>query len=125
MEIDINSDRYRICPGCEKDFMAKNRGRIYCTSKCFNDHYNNHRRDKAAYFIQTLKSNIEILDSLLSDGREILISAEELAMFGFAFENYSDRQQVDRLSLAFYMWYGPYRTNLTLDHRIKIVEIHE
>lgn len=43
-KLDPKSDRYRICPECDKAFMTNHLSRDFCTKKCANDYNNKKKR---------------------------------------------------------------------------------
>jgi len=56
--MNVLSDYYKICPTCEKEYMAKRRNQVYCTAKCKTLNNNNKARwIKEEYDAVTFKTN--------------------------------------------------------------------
>lgn len=45
-KLDRSSNRFRICPNCQKEHMVKHLGKDFCCDKCADDYYNQNRRLK-------------------------------------------------------------------------------
>ena len=111
LTLDPKSEFYRICPGCGKAHMVKNRGRDYCSEKCYQDHYNDFNRKIKSLKLNvspenstpeirkyeppiriedknTLNKNIHILETTLSGDLEKVVNSFELEIKGFNFFAY-------------------------------------
>jgi endogenous inhibitor of DNA gyrase (YacG/DUF329 family) len=138
MELDPNSNFYRICPGCNKSHMVTNRGRDYCSEKCYQDHYNSYRKrikamDQASFqknmiknFVtperlddsQVLKKNIHILRNLLNESSESSFSVQQLDSLGFNFYGFSYHAPRQDNPKSFCIEYGPYETFLVTNESV-------
>jgi hypothetical protein len=139
-KLDPKSDRYRICPNCEKPHMVIHRTSKFCSDKCADEHHNKKKkiekeqqeleRKKQADENLRLKSalqpvedrlakNIVILDNLQVDpeeGTNYLINT--LINAGFNFEFHSGQEKLYNISPEFnchFLLFGPYRLYRT-DH---------
>lgn len=43
-KMDEESDRYRCCKNCSKEFMTPHRNRIFCDDECSNEYHNAQKR---------------------------------------------------------------------------------
>jgi len=47
LNLDKNSDRYRICPNCTIPFMTSHRGSDFCCPSCHDEYNNKKKKEKA------------------------------------------------------------------------------
>ena len=145
MDLDPESSFYRICPRCGKAHMVNNRGRDYCSEKCYQDHYNNFRkklRDFKLFDTESMENksqstytppkpnkdmeaqnrNIQIFKELLDNGSKAYLSIYELDRIGFDFFAFSYHYPLDEKQLSFCIEYGPLKTILTNPSTILVTQ---
>ena len=138
MPLDENSPYYRICPLCRKPHMVHNKGRDYCSDKCYHDFYNQTRKLKkistqyGQQFSETQKQlnnyqehpkkelapdafekNQNILSALRLDENGTLYKIQELENAGFEFYAYSYRYPLNTDLNIYGLEYGSYVAFLT------------
>ena len=109
--MDEESDRFRKCKNCGKEFMTPHRGRVYCNDFC-SDEFNNRdkrwKREEASFVHDTmeekaiesselilepdeeiLKNNLSILESLHITEKERCVNMDSLDSYGFKFGHFS------------------------------------
>ena len=110
-KLDTDSDRFRQCKNCGKQFMTPHRGRVYCNDFC-SDEFNNRdkrwKREEASFVHDTmeekaienseliletdeeiLKNNLSILESLNITEKERCVNIDSLAAYGYKFAHFS------------------------------------
>ena len=118
-KMDEESDRFRKCKNCGKQFMTPHRGRVYCNDFC-SDEFNNRekrwKREEASFnsnkieetakvnyelIIESdeeiLKNNLSILESLNITEKERYVNMESLDSYGFKFEHYSGKSKLHNI----------------------------
>ncbi len=133
MPLDENSPYYRICPHCRNPHMVHNKGRDYCSEKCYQDFYNLTRKLKKAanqygraateihkqlnkYQEHPKKElpddaserNQQILSALLLDEDGSHYKIQELSNAGFEFFAYTYRYPLNAELNIYGLEYGPY-----------------
>lgn len=125
LKLDANSPYYRICPACSKPHMVKNKGRDYCSNKCYQDFYNSTQRiikkqepSKSQEEFnkdvtkEMLASNKNILDSLPIESEGTHYKIQELLATGFIFCAYTYRYPFNQQLNILCTEYGEYETFL-------------
>lgn len=125
LKLDESSPYYRICPACSKPHMVKNKGRDYCSDKCYQDFYNaTHRVVKKQQTLPVqeeynkdatkdlLESNKKILDFLMLEPNGTLYHIQELLEVGFNFLAYTYRFPFNSQLNIQCVEYGEYETFL-------------
>lgn len=135
--IDPGSPYYRICPHCKKPHMVHNKGRDYCSDKCYQDFYNltrkfkkpsssyppilnetekqlrNYQEDpKKEIPLNALETNQKILESLLIDKDGTAYKITELESAGFEFFAYTFRYPLNSDQNIYCLEYGKYEAFL-------------
>jgi hypothetical protein len=133
LSLDPKSTFYRICPGCGKAHMVKNRGRDYCSDKCYQDYYNQFKRKIRSLKLdedvenkipenqkyqppirnenpKLLNQNIQILEKILSGESEKDVDLFELEAKGFNFFAFSFHYPIDETRNNSCMEFGPFET---------------
>jgi len=111
---------HRICPGCGKEFVTHHKNREYCNEVCYNTHYNSKIRNNQMHRLQQQNFCITAIRTLIGESKSAIVSTADLDSIGFPFDMYSNREKHSPISENHYVWYGPYRLNLTLDYQIQI-----
>ena len=76
-KLDPASDRYRICPGCQKPHMVSHRGKDYCSDQCADTHYNTKRKhEKQAELMLAVKKEVAEPVVILSQGGPVELLPE-------------------------------------------------
>ncbi len=114
----INSKR--ICPGCGKEFLSFHKSRKFCGEICYNTHYNSKIRNNQVHRLQQQNFGVVAIRTLIGDSTSTTVPIEALDSIGFPFDQYSSREKHSPISDSYYIWYGPYRLNLTLENQIQI-----
>lgn len=125
IKLDPDSPNYRVCPACKKPHMVYNKGRDYCSNKCYQDFYNaTHRvvKKQQTHLMQQeynkdatkelLEANKKILDSLMLKPEGNHYQIQELQKFGFNFCAYSYRFPFNSHLNIQCVEYGEYQTFL-------------
>ncbi|MFZ7116394.1 MAG: hypothetical protein ACO1G9_13520 [Bacteroidota bacterium] len=125
LKLDANSPYYRICPACSRPHMVKNKGRDYCSNKCYQDFYNATHRVVKKQHIQLmqeeynkdatedhLESNKKILDSLMLEPEGTLYQIQEFQEAGFHFLAYTYRYPFNAHLNIQCVEYGEYQSFL-------------
>lgn len=132
--LDPGSSYYRICPSCHSPHMVHNRGRDYCSDKCYQDFYNATRRIKRiaplyapprldnypsfrevkdnVIDFSALAKNISILKSLSLESGETKAKLNDLEDAGFRFKAYSYRYPISIERNIYCVEYGNFQTLL-------------
>lgn len=135
--IDPESPYYRICPHCKKPHMVHNKGRDYCSAKCYQDFYNltrkfkkpsspyppiinetekqlrNYQEDpKKEIPLDAHETNQKILSSLAIDKDGTPFKINELASAGFQFFAYNFRYPLNIDQNIYCLEYGQYEAFL-------------
>ena len=113
-------ERLATCPGCTRTFWARHGNRVYCSTECYDNHYNKSFRDNNRRNLQALRNNISFLTNKIGNKSEVVLPYDEFNETVFDFGVYSDRIPADPGNFLYYLYYGEYRTNLTTDGSIKI-----
>ncbi|MBK6987743.1 MAG: hypothetical protein IPH33_05605 [Bacteroidetes bacterium] len=58
--------------------------------------------------------------TLIGESTTATVPIEALDSIGFPFDLYSNRDKSSPISETYYVWYGPYRLNLTSENQIQI-----
>ena len=111
---------HRICPGCGKEFIAHHKSREFCNDACYNTHYNSKIRNNQVHRLQQQDFCIGAIKTLIGNRTSTTVPIEALDSFGFPFDMYTNREKHSPISENHYVWYGPYRLNLTFDYQIQI-----
>ncbi|MBL0031605.1 MAG: hypothetical protein IPP27_05255 [Bacteroidetes bacterium] len=123
--MDANSPYYRICPACSKPHMVKNKGREYCSDKCYQDFYNATQRIIKRPGISNIQEefNIEATEEMLICNKKLLDSLtiepdgsqykiHVLLEAGFNFSAYTYRYPLNKQLNILSTEYGDYETFL-------------
>ncbi len=133
MKIDPESEYYRVCPECKREFIADHLSMKFCHNRC-RDHYHNRiKRDErieegskqvqvseAEKLRQELEANIKILEGLDINPKGTNFHLVDLAEKGFVFAAYGARVPLDPSGQPAYLKYGPYNIYLINLELIKI-----
>lgn len=138
LTLDPNSPFYRICPSCDSPHMVHNKGRDYCSDKCYQDFYNATRRIKrvapmyAPPHVESinasdisfreiqyksidpiaLRKNIRILESLALHPNGTKYRVHSLEQAGFDFNAHSYRYPISSERNIYCIEYGKFETLL-------------
>lgn len=146
-EIDKTSEYFRICPQCDKEFMADHMARKFCDEKCGDDYNNSKKRllpkldvnqvnniaepinqleNKPRHIEGSLAENLKILDSLTIDqDNGTYFHLEELDNKGFDFSKFGGRGKLYNIAKEFnchFLQIGLYRLCLTEFSTLLIVK---
>jgi hypothetical protein len=111
----------RICPGCGKEFVSNHKSRKFCSDVCYNNHYNSKIRNNQIHRLQQQDYCVVAIRTLIGDSTSSTVPIDALDSIGFPFDQYSSREKYSPISDSYYIWYGPYRLNLTLENQIQII----
>ena len=121
---DINSSESlrpkKKCPGCGKEFATYNKSRKFCNDICYDSYYNSKIRNNQVYRLQQQDFCTVAIRTLIGDSKSSTVPIEALDSIGFPYDQYSSREKHSPISNSYYIWYGPYRLNLTLENQIQI-----
>ena len=132
--MDQESDRFRKCKNCGKEFMTPHRSRVYCNEFC-SDEYNNRekrwKKEEASFMThrikgkavenselmsgideEILKNNVSILDSLFITQKDKYLNMELLDSLGFKFSHFSGQGKlfnIDPSNECSFLQFGSYR----------------
>ena len=110
----------RTCPGCGKEFHSHHKSRKFCNDICYNAYYNSKIRNNQDHRLQQQEFCIDAIRTLIGDNTSTTVSIDALDSIDFPFDMYSNREKHSPISENHYVWYGPYRLNLTFDYQIQI-----
>lgn len=110
----------RTCPGCGKEFHSHHKSRKFCNENCYNAYYNSKIRNNQVHRLQQQGFGVVAIRTLIGDSTTTTVPIEALDSIGFRFDLYSNRDKSSPISETYYVWYGPYRLNLTPDNQIQI-----
>jgi ribosomal protein S27AE len=132
--IDVNSEYYRICPNCGKEFMANDLRDKYCCQKCHDDYNNRIKRFKRASEplknptmppepapterqMVDLKYNIQTFTDYRIGRDGIIVPIQELYGKDVRFYAYTARFPAYKKSKGYLVEYGPFiLSRETVDH---------
>lgn len=110
----------RTCPGCGKEFHSHHKSRKFCNENCYNAYYNSKIRNNQVHRLQQQGFGVVAIRTLIGDSTTTTVPIEALDSIGFRFDLYSNRVKSSPISETYYVWYGPYRLNLTPENQIQI-----
>jgi hypothetical protein len=131
LEINRVSDFYRVCPACEREFVAHHRSMKFCNNHCHDEYNNRIKREKKftattetseTSQVQALRSNLEENIKLLSTltvqqgGTEYYLI--DLHRMGITFEAYEARFPLDAAGKFHYLKYGPFNMYWTTTEKV-------
>ena len=116
-KMDRESDRFRVCDNCGREFMAYDRSLVYCNEKCRWEYHNTKKNrlvvvetiseekievSKEDSNIETiqdtdesiLEMNVSILDSLQISKKGDYFNIDVLHNYGFQFSHFSGKGQL-------------------------------
>lgn len=114
------SNSNRICPGCGIEFSTRHKSRKFCTEICYNNYYNSNIRNNQDHRLQQQEFGVVAIRTLIGESSTATVPIEALDSIGFRFDLYSNRVKSSPISETYYVWYGPYRLNLTPENQILI-----
>ncbi len=114
------SNSHRVCPGCGIEFSTRHKSRKFCTEICYNNYYNSNIRNNQDHRLQQQEFGVVAIRTLIGESTTTTVTIEALDSIGFPFDLYSNRVKSSPISETYYVWYGPYRLNLTPENQIQI-----
>lgn len=111
----------RSCPGCGKEIVSHNKSRKFCNEICYNIHYNTKVRNDQIHRLQQQDYGVVAIRTLIGESTQTIVPIAALDSIGFRFDLYSNRVKHTPISESYYVWYGPYRLNLTPEYQIQII----
>jgi hypothetical protein len=82
VQLDPDSDLYRICKNCQEPFMAEHRNQLHCNDKCADDYSNRKKRDAALAVkksddITQIEKQISPSENEISNQEKIIVTANK------------------------------------------------
>lgn len=111
----------RICPGCGKEFVTNHKSRKFCSEVCYNNHYNSKIRNNQIHRLQQQDFGVAAIRALVGNSTNTTVPIEALNSIGFRFDLYKNRVKYSPIIESYYVWYGPYRLNITPENQILII----
>ena len=108
------------CSGCGCFFYSKHGNQEYCSHDCYQYFYNKYQRDNNRHRLMALTKNRNILEESLGNLSELKTSYEALEQIGFDFYIYDKKIPYDKKESIFYINYGEFKANITVDNLIFI-----